>query len=329
MKRNTVVVLTLLVLAAPFVFYKPAHAATYDITAGSNGPGCSDGGYFTPNAKTINAGDSIKFSVPANDPYSAGLEIHNFPGGNFTILPGQSHTTPALVVSVSYYATWPSSGCQKGTGNITVQTPAPDPSPPPAQAALPPATAPTSPTPVPPPPPNKPPDILKIDKAMVDGEKIDTAKNITIDVSKSITLSGYTIANGAVNLTIHSAVRNEIARANASGFWTLTVSDLEPGTHTIDATVTDLTTHLSSQSATLLKFAVTGKKAAALVNKSSTISVKPSKNSPVLLIVIGMALAAGIGAVVFWYINKRNKPKKSKEVMPTQAPPPTEIAPTV
>jgi hypothetical protein len=328
MKKITVSVVALLILVSSVVPYKHAHATTHNVTGGSNGPSCGGGGYFTPSATTINAGDTITFSVPSNDPYSAGLEIHNFPGGNFTILPGASHTTPALLVSVSYSATWPSSGCQKGFGSVTVQTPPPASAPPPAPTPPPPTASTTSPAPTP--PPNKPPDTLKIDRATVDGDKVDTSKNISIDVSKSITLSGYTVANGAVNLTIHSVVRNEIARANASGFWSFTISSLEPGNHTVDATVTDLTSHLTSTSTTLLKFAVTGEKDTTSASKNAAASVSQHKKFSLLPIIIASVfLIAGLAAAIFWFMKRRKPPKKPKEVRPTDAPPPAEIAPTV
>lgn len=105
-----------------------ASAADYAVTGGTYGASCNSGGYFTPPSLTVASGSTITFSVPSSDPYSGGLEIHNFPEGNFTVLPGGHHTTSPLAGSVSYYGTWPSSGCQKGSGAITV-TAAPTPTP--------------------------------------------------------------------------------------------------------------------------------------------------------------------------------------------------------
>jgi hypothetical protein len=341
MKKITVLAAFLFILTSSVIFSKPAHAATVSIVAGSNGPNCSDGGYFKLNGIAVTsiivtAGDTITFSVPANDPYAPGLEIHNIPGGNFTILPGQSHTTGALLVDIpNLSATWPSSGCQKGSGTVTVKQPVtPPPSQSPNPTPPPPAPTPTpvAPAPVPPPPPNKPPQILTLDKAALNGEKFDTAKPVTIDVSKSITISGYTIANGVVNLTIHSVVRNEIARANAAGFWSYDISGLEPGNHTIDATVTDLSTHLTSPSTTLLKFAVTeqsANKVSAQPKLQPAATVKNHANKTVQAILLLIVILSAAVAAIYWFKKMHSKPKKPGQQKPTQAPPPTEIAPSV
>ena len=112
--------LMLTLLALPLA----AHAGNVSVVGGTNGPLCGSGGYFSPSQVTVASGDTITFSVPANDPYSGGLQIHGFPEGNFTVLPGSSHTTAALTAGVSYYGTWPSSGCMKGSGSVTASAPA-------------------------------------------------------------------------------------------------------------------------------------------------------------------------------------------------------------
>jgi hypothetical protein len=111
-----------------------AGAADHAIQGGSNGSLCSSGGYFNPSSLTVASGDTVTISVPSNDPYSAGLEVHGFPEGTFDIARGGSHKTAALTANVSYYGTWPSSGCMKGSGSITV-TAAPTPTPTPAPTA--------------------------------------------------------------------------------------------------------------------------------------------------------------------------------------------------
>jgi hypothetical protein len=102
-----------------------ADAANVSIVGGSYGAACNSGGYFTPSAVSLNSGDTLKISVPADDPYPAGMEVHGFPEGNFNIARGGSHTTAALTKNVSFYATWPSSGCMKGSGTVTVKSAAP------------------------------------------------------------------------------------------------------------------------------------------------------------------------------------------------------------
>jgi plastocyanin len=76
MKKIAASALVLSILISTLTFSRPVHAATHAVTAGSNGPGCNDGGYFTPSSITIASGDTITFSVPANDPYAPGLMVH-------------------------------------------------------------------------------------------------------------------------------------------------------------------------------------------------------------------------------------------------------------
>jgi hypothetical protein len=335
MKKLSVLLIVFTIMAGTAFFYRPAHAASHDVTGGSKGPNCNDGGYFDPGSITINAGDTITFHVPKDDPYPGGIEIHNFPGGNFTIAPGDSHTTPPLVIDIpSYYATWPSSGgCQKGTGSVKVVTPT---APPPDSPAPSPITI-TN-TPAAPPPPTAPPPTAappaspKAQEVSVNGDKVDIKKPLSADVSQPITISGYTIANGVVNLTIHSAVRNEIARANSSGYWTYTIENLEPGNHTVEATVTNPATHQTSPGATILKFTLTG--SLSPYKNINNVGVAQAKSSSLTsklpLIAAGILLPACALAVAFWFM--KNRKHKTLQTPPkpqiTQAPPTQIIAPS-
>jgi hypothetical protein len=327
MKKITVLVLAIVLLVSSVAIYRPARAETHEIKAKSGGLNCGDGGSFDPSIITINAGDSITFKVPSDDPYPAGLEIHGFPGGNFTILPGGSHITPALLVDVpNYYATWPSTTCKKGTGNIIVKQPE---TPVAVPTAPPPPPPPVVPTALPPPPPNMPPEVLKLDQAKIDDTKIDVTKPISIDRSKPLTISGYTIANGVINLTIHSTVRTELARANSEGFWSFTIENLEPGSHTVEASVTDLATRLTSENTTILKFAVTGD-ASSSVAAHNTFSVpnasKKGSNIIVPAIIIALVILAAVAAAGFWKLKKH---KNNKQDSNTAAPPPVQIQPSL
>ena len=109
-------------LSLPFWSW-PVYAANVSITGGTNGPDCNSGGYFTPSTVAIKTGDMVTISVPANDPYAGGLEVHGFVQGSFVVARGSSVTTNAISAAVSYYGTWPSTGCMKGSGTITVSAP--------------------------------------------------------------------------------------------------------------------------------------------------------------------------------------------------------------
>src|SRR5581483_558930 len=46
-----------------------------------------------------------------------------FPQGDFVVPRGGSVTTSPITATVSYYGTWPSTGCMKGTGAVTITVP--------------------------------------------------------------------------------------------------------------------------------------------------------------------------------------------------------------
>ncbi|HVC35977.1 MAG TPA: hypothetical protein VNE40_00820 [Candidatus Dormibacteraeota bacterium] len=138
MKKNSIASYTLVVLSLALSFkIVPVYAANFSITGGTYGTTCTSGGYFTPSSVTINGGDTVTITVPANDPYAGGLEIHGFPQGSFTVARGGSVTTNAITANVNYYGTWPSTGCMKGSGAITVSAPTPTPTPTPAPTPTP------------------------------------------------------------------------------------------------------------------------------------------------------------------------------------------------
>lgn len=123
------------VIAAVFSLNPLSHAANYSITAGSHGPLCNSGGYMTPNSLTIPSGSTVTISVPANDPYSGGQQIHGFLEGVFTVQNGTSHTTQPITSDVNFYGSWPDTGCLKGSGTITISHTAPPPNQPPPSPA--------------------------------------------------------------------------------------------------------------------------------------------------------------------------------------------------
>lgn len=147
---RTVIIGLICVMMLSLPFAGTAAAANIPVTGGTNGPACNSGGYFTPSSTSISSGDTITFSVPSNDPYAGGIEVHGFPQGSFVVARGASVTTNPITTDISYYGTWPSTGCMKGSGTITVQiTPSPTPStsPSPSPSASPSSTPQASPSP--------------------------------------------------------------------------------------------------------------------------------------------------------------------------------------
>jgi hypothetical protein len=334
MKKITASVIVITFLAFAAIFNQPAHAADHIITIHTKGANCSNSVTFDPPSITINSGETVSFILPKDDPSTDGVVIKLFPGGDLTVVPGaQPKSTPSLVIDVpNYYATPTSKTCQTGSGSVTVKQvttpqPTPPPPPPPTKVTLSPAAAAAT--------ANKPPDILKLDQAMMNGEKIDLTKAVSFDKSKSLTISGYTIPNGVIDLTIHSTVRNEIVRADSNGKWSFVIENLEPGNHTLEAKVTNQATHLTSENTTLLKFAVTGK--ASPANGSSVQGkndTSKTNNNMVVLISIIVVVLAVLAGIILWRIkktkktNKQNEPSISPEPLALPAPP-TEIKPIV
>lgn len=144
LKIKNLLPLVLLTAVMTISMAAPVSAANVAITGGTNGPDCNSGGYFTPSSLTVQSGDTVTISVPVNDPYSGGMEVHGFPQGSFVVARGASVTTSPLTGNVSYFGTWPSSGCMKGSGTITVDAPAPPNTPPATGGSTGGSSAPTS-----------------------------------------------------------------------------------------------------------------------------------------------------------------------------------------
>jgi hypothetical protein len=343
-KRYHILLIAVCLVGGLCFLIKPAQAATHAVTGGTNGPLCNSGGYFTPPAITITDGDTITFSVPSNDPYAGGIQINGLPQGSITVARGASVATNALHSSFSYQGTWPNApSCIKGSGTVTVQAPASPPpaSPPPASPSPPPpsssppaasshtskTTAPASPSPTPSPAASASSATVVADTITVNGSKVTSIENLSIKQSEPLVLAGHTVPNGQVTFTIHSAPKTATAKADASGNWTYTISGLEPGNHTVDATVTDPSTNQTSATAKLLAFTVTAN-APVVANAAISASNSAKKSNSMLIELLALAVII-IGAVAFWFIKKRKKnppahPQNpaTPTVQPTQIPEP-------
>jgi hypothetical protein len=330
MRKFPAIFATFIIVLSSCLACKTAFAATTNVTAGSNGPNCGDGGYFTPSSVTINDGDTITFSVPSNDPYLGGVQVNGLPQGALVISRGGSATTQALHASVSIQGTWPGSpGCIKGSGTITVKavaSPTPSPLPAPSPPSAPSSSsakssAKTSPAPAPPAAPrDAAPSAPTLVKVTVGGSEIDASSAISLKPSDSLVLSGKTLPNATVNLTIHSAPKTVTTKADAEGSWTYTISGLDSGDHTVNATVTDPTNNQTSASVALLSFLVTDA-AKSLVAASA---VSPGSNSSKVPLLAAMFVLVIIFVSGFWLWNnhKSKKTVPPPSTMPTQPGPP-------
>jgi hypothetical protein len=333
---------------APLAIGQPTFAATAAVTGGTNGPLCNSGGYFLPTAVTVASGDTVTFSVPASDPYAGGIQINGFPQGSFVVPRGGSITTAALTANVSYQGTWPNSpGCIKGSGTITIQaassptappaTPPPSSSPQPTpgtssvKAAPPvkPTTNPTSPTPA-----NSntgpviiPPATVIADAITVAGKKITSIQNLTINQSQPMALSGTTVPNGKIILTIHSVPTTATVQADASGNWSYIITGLASGSHTVEATVTDPATNQTSAQSKLLSFVIASTPVAATKPISASTSTQKQRGPALLVSIAAVILAcliAAVALVLHMRLHRMNTPATPMNVAPV--PPITNVS---
>ena len=168
------------------------------------------------------------------------------------------------------------------------------------------------------------PTAPKLAEVKIDGNTVSTSTPLLIGDSKPLDLSGKTVANGIVTLTIHSTPRTTTATADKNGNWSYSVSGLEPGNHYIDASVTDPKTKKTSPTTKLLSFTVT---AAKLPIPAANIT-QPKKSKTSMWIAGGVILLL-IVAGATWLIRKRLQ-KKSAAVssVPAQGYTPTETGDT-
>lgn len=138
----------------------------------------------------------------------------------------------------------------------------------------------------------------------LDNEAVATDTKPTVD-AEGVILSGKTVANGVVTLYIFSTPKQATVTADANGYWSYEVTGLEPGDHHVEATVTDPTTNLTSERATLAAFTVAASPASTTAKATST-----AKPTPVWVwfVVVGGVAAFGIGVwmLVHWLRRRRH-----------------------
>jgi hypothetical protein len=155
------------------------------------------------------------------------------------------------------------------------------------------ASAPT-PTPAPTPP------IAPTTGIKLDNQTVTTMSTPTVQPGKSFTLSGTTVPNGMVTLYIFSTPQQAMVTADAQGNWSYKIMGLESGSHHVEATVTDPTTKLTSDRATLAKFTIAQSPVAAVTAKAST------ETMPMWVWVLIGVVLTGIAAGVFWWFRRRH-----------------------
>lgn len=154
-------------------------------------------------------------------------------------------------------------------------------------------------------------DTVTISEAQVAGKTVATDKSFDVNKNDIIKITGQTVANGLVALTIHSSPKTDTVTADANGKWTYSIEGLDPGSHYIEATVTNPKTSKVSTPVKLLSFNV--KSLSGVTSGAST--VKPIKKSHVATItaILIALIAVAAGAYIFW----RRKKSAAAKPKPT------------
>lgn len=269
------------------------------------GESCSDGSTPTQSPRV-----NYQLYITASDATVEGAQIE---GGQYYVRTGDDGKARFTVssanagtrqVTVSTPVPSPENGAQSVslTFKAVASTPAPAPAPTPKPRT--PAPAPT-PTPAPAPEPPKTPEVASMQVA---GQDVADKNNITVANNKPFELKGKTVANGTVKLYIFSTPREATVTADTAGNWTYTIEGLEPGSHHVEAEVTDPATQKTSARATVLAFTVQEpEKAAPIV--ASTPTQQTSTMWP-LWVLGGVVLLGGAGFGLWWWLKKR-KPQNN------------------
>jgi hypothetical protein len=161
-----------------------------------------------------------------------------------------------------------------------------------------------------------PPEAPKASSVEIAGKAADPTKTFIVVADKLLTLKGTTVASGSVKLYIFSTPTEATVTADTQGNWTYDIKNLEPGSHHVEAEVTDPITKKTSARATLATFTV-AKSAAG----SKTIASAKSSLYSLPLIIGGAAILILAIAGVWWLRRRSSRSNKPSDIL---TPPPSE-----
>jgi|GEM_PF-1216741 len=279
-----------------------------DCAANGHGTATEVAAYPGTTANTkITASDGAILSSTTVSPDASGhasFTVRSASAGTKSISAAYSwDTVPASTIQVTFTSPAPAAA------SVTPATP----------TKIAPKTTPTTPAPA------QPPAAPVLAEVKV-GDAVTTATNPQIDSSKPLVLSGKTVPNGTITLTIHSTPRTVTAVADANGDWNYTVTGLEPGDHYVEAAVTDPVTKLTSSPVKILSFTLTKAKQPKATAGAKTVATAQPKKSHTTLILAGAAGIVVILAAAGWIIWKRRQHKGQVAAQPA-APVLTPAAP--
>lgn len=141
----------------------------------------------------------------------------------------------------------------------------------------------------------------------IGGQAVDSSKPLVVQSTQPFVLSGKTIPNGIVTLTIHSTPRTATVTADANGNWSYTVTGLEAGEHHAYATVTDPTTKQTSPQTTLASFTVVAAASKAVTPVATKAAA--THRAGWVLPVMGVAVLVALGAAGWMFWRKKQSSK--------------------
>jgi hypothetical protein len=134
-----------------------------------------------------------------------------------------------------------------------------------------------------------------VDKIKVGDSEVSTKDPIEINSDEPLVLSGKTVPNGLITLTIHSDPYTVTTKADKNGNWSYTITDLPAGDHYVEASVKDPKTKKTSKIGKLLSFTVASadSPASTVATATEDVAASGSKNWLIALPVVAVVLAVG------------------------------------
>jgi hypothetical protein len=150
---------------------------------------------------------------------------------------------------------------------------------------------------------------------MFDGQAVSNTDTPSFDQSKPILLSGKTVANGKVTIYVFSEPKKYSVAADETGNWSYELIGLSPGSHHVEAEVTDPKSGKTSPRTQILAFSIMASVGVSEIPHDIVqTSQKASKLSLPLLIAIAGAVVV-LAVSLYFAIHKYGLLRKNKKTM--------------
>lgn len=164
-------------------------------------------------------------------------------------------------------------------------------------------------------------DKVEVTSIEAAGKSVPVGTTFDIGTNDTLNITGKTVAKGEITLTIHSEPKTTKVTADASGKWTYSVAWLEPGSHYIEAAVTNPATKQTSATTKLLSFNVKG--------ANGETSTKAKKSNNTIFIIGGALVLLFAGIAGFMFLRKKKNVPTDTPSDDNQMPPVDNQTPTI